>query len=62
MQRDEQTQEPPPFPFWLSIAIAAGIGLLIWLAVREKGATAPLVAAVLPTPPVPLVSPWNPLP
>lgn len=62
MKRGEQTQQPPPFPFWWSIAIAAGIGFLIWLAVREKRADASLVAAVLPTPPAPLVSPWNPLP
>ena len=62
MQRDEQIQQLPPFPLWWSIAIAAGIGFLIWLAARDKRAAASLVEAVLPAPPAPLVSPWNPLP
>ena len=62
MNPNENPQELRPFPVWWSIAIVAGVGFLIWLAVREKRAAASLVEAVLPVPPVPLVSPWTPLP
>ena len=55
--KDRQRDDPwnPLF----TLAIVAGVGLLLWAAVRKRGApTAPLSAIAPP----PLVSLWSPLP
>ena len=56
--KDRQRDDPwnPLF----TLAIVAGVGLLLWAAVRKRGA--PMVPLSAIAPPPPLVSLWSPLP
>lgn len=61
MNQQTRDNEMTP-PIWnplLTFAVIAGLGLVLWLLTRKRG------ALVLPLPsiaPPPLVSPWSPLP
>ena len=57
-----EQQRNDALPVWsplVTIAIMAGLGLVLWVLARKRGAPKDLVSAIVPS--VPLVSPWSPL-
>lgn len=57
--KEQQRNAPPVWDPLLMFAIVTGLGLVLWLIVRKRGAP-PMLTPLLAPPP--LVSPWNPLP